>query len=507
MGYVTNALFRNSQGHYSIPKIIGVSAVGLFIGPFIPALLAITWPAGPLIATTLVGGGLIIKGISGGGSKNVVIPQSEKFGAPTAEETRDDQKQSSNGKCYVNFRTLVPKISEAYRQSILGEFTPTKLGFVYTPDQKAEKLSEETTEKAKGKFWQIARDQLRALVELHTTGDYNKPVPTTYWDSATNSAKPVNAPMQWVVAAQRGALLDMIAVDRAANMIPLPEYTGEKKAEELKKSLFSEGQRVDPQNPKSPQWFDVAGKIRQNGDWSKNTPEGQALAGMFYNYAVGKLSNLINNDKAGAFDRIFSGHASREDAWLNCQIYSDACRWGLVDRHTRTLIAQRAHQVGRDSGDYTLYNFCMHCLADEKLLQDNAPVFAQVAADTKSSRDAFMNNLRGNAPSTPQTEAGNHTALLQSETVGDRSYAKALDAVKAEATKTAFGKGTQDLATNIAALQGLANGIEDEVFLGKTGWDKIRTALQNPRTRIFVAQGTARTLIGYIKSIVDMQRR
>ncbi len=491
---ITNTLFKDARGNIHIGKTLLVCSVGAVAFPVGLSLLMITWPAGPIALAGVAAAGLTVSALKQGGEKDDIVSPSRVFGAPTAEEKKQEKVAAKGQRSYVNFRTLVPKISEQYRQELLGQFTPTQLGFKYTDDQKLERLSDETTAAAKDQFWRIARDQWNAFTEL---GNYQtKKVPANYWDNNTNTTKSAMVDYGWVVAAQRGALLDMIAIDRDANMMPLAQYSGETKKEDLKRSRFTEDKI-----------FEAASRMRENGDWAQNTPAATELAKLFYNYSVSKLANLINEDKANSFEKIFTA-GTVQDAFANCQIYSDACKWGLIDRQTRVAIAQRAEQVGQETGNYAFYNFCMYCLADEECLKKSSPIYRRVVGDFKTGADTFMSELRANKTSfSLQNKIGNYDTLLTQETEKNDSITARIDAVKKEATKEAFGLGTQGLATNIAALQGLAQGIEDEVFLGKYGWDKIKIALQDPKTRIFVAQGIARTAIGYIKSIGDMQRR
>jgi hypothetical protein len=518
----TDLLLRKKDGSLSPGKIIGIPAALLFVvAPVALSALLLIGPATVgIIGVSCVAAVGVTRLTSNLLGFNKSPKQKQKtaehfFGQPTADDKAQVAAAKSAGRSYTNFKMLTPEISDEYRRKLLGDFQPEELSKVlYTSEQIAEKKSEQTSKKMGGAILTVARDQLAALLELHNNGNLDRKVTVDYYDAKSDTTKKMpNVPYKFLVAAQRQVVLDMANLDRNANNIPLSEYNGETKKQDLNRNGFIVGNKmpsasVGHQRPADV--FDVASRLSENGPWSQKSPDSMLIANTSYNYSVGKLANFINEEKANAFDVLFAT-TSCQELGANLQIYRDACKWGLVDHHTRALIAKRAEMHGDRTTNYSLYNFTMCCLADNSQLKGNQPDFNRVEHEFLASADRFLQFLRTTAPATPlptQRKAGSSWTSLLDTLInpGNTSVAQKLDAIKTEATKDAFGLGTQKLATNIAALQGIASGIGNELLLGKLGIDKIKIAAQDPQTRVFVLQGIVSTLQKGIDAFAKLAR-
>lgn len=506
-------IFKDKHGHYSTVKIVGGALVLAVVGPAVLSIAAIPLATGMISTGTAA---LVLGGATAVGTIGVValkrrtkaqydldFAKPEKiFGSPSRTEKREDRTQSVYGRCYINYRTLVPKISDAYRYSMLKGFSPTELRMMYTADQQKEALATKTVAQVKMNYLKLAQDQLRAMDELNNAGDLNRPVTAEYWDDASKSIKTIpNVPYKFVVAAQRKALMDIIELERQANMVPLSEYNGTPT-----RSVFLKDQSLANAAPgEKKDAFAVAAELHENGPWSQKSPRSSELAVGFYNYTVSHVANLINNDKANAFDWLFTAPTAQEQGEI-CRIYSDACHWGLVDRQTRALIAQRAEMLGQQTGNYALYNFCMYTVADDKMLTGVNPYYSGAKNDFQASANNFVSSLlQGSVVQQGKAPSACSGLLAQATAPGD-SQTKAIDTKKAEAMKEIYGLGTENMAANFNVLAGLREGIFDEALLGRLGTDKIKMAWQNPKTRIFPVQGAVKDITKLTKWILDMAR-
>ncbi len=523
---LASAAFLGKNGKVSIVKCFFITPIVLAALPAVLSLLLLTWPAGPALLG--VGGLLLIgkKSIDRLLSKDSKDAKSSNiFGKPSRAEIDADKTATLSGKTYVNFKTLAPKIARQYGFEVLNNFKPKKLGITFTNGQQKESDAKFLNEAAESSFLRLARDQLANLIELHKQGNFDRPVPVKYRDDVTKKTSQIQVPYAFMVAGQRKTILEMIKIDREANTVPLVAYNGEKKKEDIKQCKFAKGIEIGcGQNPAA-ETFSVASRMPKDGEWSQNGDVGMTLATAFYNYTAGKLAGQINEDVANAYDLLFSTK-DKDELWANCQIYADLCKWGAIGHKVRIAIATKAQIEAKKTGDYSLYNFTMYCLSNNDEMARNQPWFDGVRHDFEPAASRFLNSIRNGSPAANNGSPGlyyappanngatcavmgdrfNECSRVLTKELAGQGIATQLDAIRAEATKDLFGQGTQKLATNIASLQGLASGIDNELLIGELGWDKIRIALQNPDTRVFVAQGAIATTQKFLSQMLELAR-
>lgn len=441
----------------------------------------------------------------------------------------------------MNYKRATTDIANAYKVAILEPFDLEKTSWVFSDDQKKEEIAAKIEGAMGPSLLRVCRDQFNIMQHLFDKGDLaNTTVKTEIFDRKSESVVMTTESLERVAAAQRSVLNYIIENDRNANNIPLSTYDS---ASSFSRVKFAKGDKFDRTTRR--ETFDLAKDLREGGEWAKATPFGKQMATVYYNYTASKMANIINGQKGNAFTMLFRGQKTTDELYFNAQLYKDLSEWGLIDPETKKAVALAAHHHAQHTGDYRFYYLTMFCFANTKSLQglnpelsyvaeDFGPKTAKIIADLKQGNNAPMTGPAPQVQNMVPAQTGNGAFIFNANGNGinaqpvfvpqgasygapnqhvDRSYALLTSNAKGEdetiyrlvderqkTVAKAIGLKTADLATNIAALSGLANGITNELF-SRQGRDKIRYALQDPKSQIFVIQGIAQSAMNAMKQM------
>jgi hypothetical protein len=438
----------------------------------------------------------------------LVLPQTAVAGLKTPIPTSPNQVVNLGGKLFRkapdHLKDIKP-IAEAYRYDILGDFSVTPRNFIkQSLEQWAEATAKANSKKIGTKFLQIAREQLADFnLVKYAQGKVPPQVATVFLEPSGKLARKDTAANLGIVA-RRLILLDMIKQDRDANYIPLAYWQGEKAPDELKRSRFLTGDIFDPKKDKK-ETFTVARefteKLADSNNWEQIGADDKEIALIFYNYAVSKIAHVLNKEGANSYDFLFNDPNPKIVA-DNAEIYRQACEWGLVDFKTRSLIAARAEIEGRQSGNFSAYNFSLFCLTNDNLLAGQLPNVIAVAKGTRSFAENFIRTLHAGTMPVQKQFTDSQQIVENIAFKQELREPLLLDKLRGDTVKSAFGKGGDTLASNIAALQGIANGVGTEAA-NPYGQNRIRQAWNNPNSRFAVFEGTLKTMGRVITGILS----